>query len=92
MPDAISAAVATGPAGDFIYTAGPENVLNAAEVAERLGLSPATVYRMAEDGRLPSFKYGPGKSAVRFRPSEIEQWLDDKRRGPRPSQSPLRVL
>ncbi|HUX37855.1 MAG TPA: excisionase family DNA-binding protein [Rectinemataceae bacterium] len=33
-------------------------LISIAQVAERLGLARITVYRMAEDGRIPSVKLG----------------------------------
>lgn len=43
-------------------------------VARLLGLSERTVYQMVRDGRLPSLRVG---GRWRFRPQEIERWLDD---------------
>ena len=60
----------------------------ARELAEMLGLSPSTVLDMWERGDLPGFKIG---RAVRFRPAEVEVWLEGCRRGPAPSQRPLEV-
>ncbi len=57
-----------------------ERLLTARELADLLGLSPATVLDWFEAGRLPGFKLG-GR-AVRFRPSEVERWLEQQRRGP----------
>lgn len=51
-----------------------ENLLNVPEVAERLGMSPGTIYHMVSEGRIPSVHLS--KRCVRFRPSEIEKWLD----------------
>ena len=57
-----------------------ERLLTAREVAELLGLSAATVLDWHEAGRIPSFKLPTGP--VRFRPSEVEAWLESCRRGP----------
>lgn len=57
-----------------------ERLLTARELADLLGLSPATVLDWHEAGRLPSFKLPTGP--VRFRASEVEAWLDECRRGP----------
>jgi excisionase family DNA binding protein len=51
-----------------------DRLLKAREVAELLGLSPATVLDWFESGRLPGFKLST--RAVRFRESEILAWLD----------------
>lgn len=38
---------------------------------------------------MPGFKLGDGKAApVRFRASELEVWLEERRGGPAPSQRP----
>jgi excisionase family DNA binding protein len=54
-----------------------ERLLKAREVAELLGLSPATVLDWFESGRLPGFKLS--SRAVRFRESEVLAWLEDRR-------------
>ena len=56
-----------------------ERLLTARELAELIGFAPATVLDWFEAGRLPGFKIG---SSVRFRPSEVEAWLEAQRRGP----------
>jgi excisionase family DNA binding protein len=65
-----------------------EGLLTARELGEYLGLSTATVLDWFEDDRLPGFKIG---QAVRFRASEVEGWLEERRRGPAPSRRPERV-
>lgn len=45
------------------------------QVAERLQLSKAHVYRLAQQHRLPYCRIG---NSLRFRPAEIEKWLDEK--------------
>ena len=66
-----------------------DRLVTARELADYLGLSPSTILDMWERGQLPGFKIG---RAVRFRPSEVEVWLEGCRRGPRPSHRPLEVL
>jgi excisionase family DNA binding protein len=56
-----------------------EPLLTARELAEHLSLSADTVLDWAEAGRIPHFKLG---RAVRFRPSEVDAWLEAQRRGP----------
>jgi excisionase family DNA binding protein len=53
-----------------------DRLLKAREVAELLGLSPATVLDWFESGRLPGFKLS--SRAVRFRESEVLAWLDER--------------
>jgi len=64
--------------------------LTARELAELLGLSPATVLDWFEAGKLPGFKLG-GR-AVRFRESEVLAWLEQSRRGPAPCGRPVEVV
>ncbi len=66
-----------------------ERLVNAATLADYLGVSTGTVLDWWEAGTLPGFKLG---RAVRFRPSEVEAWLEDCRRGPAPSNHLSEVL
>lgn len=54
-----------------------DRLLRAREVAELLGLAPATVLDWFESGRLPGFKLS--SRAVRFRESELVDWLETRR-------------
>jgi excisionase family DNA binding protein len=51
-------------------------LVKAGEVADSLGKSPKTVYKMAQRGALPHVKFG---SSVMFDPDEIIRWIDDHR-------------
>lgn len=51
-------------------------LLTAREVAERLGVSPATVLRWTRQGVLPGFRLPSG--ALRYRESAIEAWLAER--------------
>jgi excisionase family DNA binding protein len=42
------------------------------DLAELLGLAPTTIYDMARNGRLPSFRVG---SAIRLDPKAVADWL-----------------
>jgi excisionase family DNA binding protein len=69
-----------------------ERLLNAREAAAMLGVATGTLLDWWEDDRIPGFKLGDGPGApVRFRPSELEAWLEERRRGPSPSQHPQAV-
>ena len=59
-----------------------EPLVTAAELAELLGLSPATVLDRWERGDLPGYRlFGRKGGPVRFRVSEIEALLGDWRAG-----------
>ena len=55
-----------------------EPLLNAREVGAYLGFKPATIVDWAEADKLPTFKVG---GRLRFRLSEVEAWLEEKRTG-----------
>lgn len=46
-------------------------MLRAAEAAERLGLSPRTIYALAAAGELPCYRFG---AAVRFDPADLDAY------------------
>src|SRR5664279_3533764 len=49
-----------------------QSLLTARQVQTMFGVDRSTVYRMAEDGRLPAIKFG---RQWRFRPEEIDRFL-----------------
>ncbi len=51
-------------------------LLTAAEVAEILGFSPATIVDWAQAGKIPAFKVG---GRLRFSETEVLDWLDRRR-------------
>jgi excisionase family DNA binding protein len=57
-----------------------DRLLTAAELGETLAVSTSTVLDWFEAGRLPGFKLG---RVVRFRESEVHEWLEMHRAGPR---------
>ena len=58
-----------------------DRLLTAREVAEILGLSPASVLRRWRDGRLPGFRLG--SNVLRFSEADIDRYLAECRRGGR---------
>jgi excisionase family DNA binding protein len=52
-------------------------LLTTREVAEMLGLSPATVLRRWRSGELPGFRLA--SNCLRFDPDEIASWLQSTR-------------
>ena len=57
-----------------------DRLLTAAEFADRLALSTSTVLDWSEVDKLPGFKLG---RVVRFRETEVNEWLEMHRAGPR---------
>jgi len=56
-----------------------DRLLNLSELAEFLGVARSTIYRWIDCGKLPQ-PFDLGDSAVRWRKSEIEKWLEEQRR------------
>ena len=57
-----------------------DEILTLKEVAEYLKLAEKTAYRLAAEGKLPGFKVG---GSWRFKESDIENWIEDKKKGQR---------
>ena len=53
-----------------------EQLMSIRDVAEFLQLNQTTIYAWAQQGMLPGYKLG---RTWRFRPSEIEAWLEKRR-------------
>ena len=51
-------------------------LLTAREVAERLAVSSETVLVWVRKGELPAFRLG---RAIRFRETDLDAWLDERR-------------
>ena len=49
--------------------------MTAGEVAERLQVSRATIYRLIGNGQLPAFQLGGPGSTFRISERELEAWL-----------------
>ena len=63
-----------------------EPMIGVRAAVEILGFSASTVRSMAQHGQLPvvAFPYGiRGKRIYKFRASELEDWMEALRRGPR---------
>ena len=60
----------------------PDSYLTLREVAELLKLSEKTLYRLVQQGKLPSFKVG---GSWRFRRTDIEKWIANQIKSQKPS-------
>lgn len=56
-----------------------DRLLNARELADLLGFQAGTIVDWSERGKIPSFKIG---GRLRFRESEVLDWLEERRQGP----------
>ena len=56
-----------------------EQLLTANELGQILGYAAGTIVNWAEQGKIPCFKVG---GRLRFRLSEIEVWLEQRRAAP----------
>lgn len=50
-------------------------MLTVSEVAKRLGVSTALVYQLVAQGRLPCYRIGLRRGAIRFAESDVEAYL-----------------
>jgi excisionase family DNA binding protein len=62
-----------------------EHLMTAREVAEVTRLARSTIYQLVHDGRIPHLKLG---EAVRFRPSDVQAWLDSQVKRGRVTRAP----
>jgi len=61
-----------------------EDILTADEVASLLRMPRSTIYSLAQEARIPSFKVG---RQWRFRKSALEEWVKTQEQRPRRSRS-----
>ena len=54
------------------------NFMTVDEVAEYLRMKKVTIYKHAQEGKIPAFKFG---STWRFKKSRIDKWIDSKETG-----------
>lgn len=50
-------------------------MLRVKQVAERLGISCALVYELTAQGKLPCYRIGIGRGAIRFKDEDVEKYL-----------------
>ena len=49
------------------------------ELAKYLRMKKVTIYKHAQEGKVPGFKVG---SKWRFKKTTIDKWIEDKEKGP----------
>ncbi len=50
--------------------------LNTVETARRLGITPRTLYRFIDDGKIPAYRFG---RVIRLKESEVAEFIEDSR-------------
>jgi excisionase family DNA binding protein len=53
----------------------PDEILTVREVAEFLKVTERTIYRLASEGQIPSFKVG---GSWRFRRADLVKWMAEQ--------------
>jgi excisionase family DNA binding protein len=61
--------------------------MDVAEIADHLGVSVRHVRRLVSERRIPYLKWG---NLLRFDPSEVSAWLDERTVPPRVARRPRR--
>jgi excisionase family DNA binding protein len=54
----------------------PKRLLTVADVADWLSVSASLVYQIVDSGKLPVYRIGNGRGAIRFRPEDIDSYLN----------------
>lgn len=54
-------------------------MLTVKEVAQRLRVSPSTVYNLVEGGRIAYHRIGKGRGSIRFSEEQVEAFLQASR-------------
>ena len=67
-------------------------MLRVKDVAEKLGVSSALVYELTAKGKLPCYRIGLGRGAIRFKEDEVDSYLAGCRMtiAPEPPPEPSR--
>jgi excisionase family DNA binding protein len=69
------------------------SLLKVPEVAERLSVSPSTIYNLVESGKLACYRIGKGRGAIRFSEAQVLQYLEGAKAEPeQPASTPLRDI
>lgn len=50
--------------------------LNTNETARRLGITPRTLYRFIDDGKIPAYRFG---RVIRLKESEVAEFIENSR-------------
>ena len=67
-------------------------MLTVTDVAQWLSVSNSLVYQLVEAGKLPVYRIGNGRGAIRFQPQDISDYIESCRNDPVPVLAPTRKL
>lgn len=59
-------------------------MLTVQQTAERLNVSPQVVYALCSSGKLPSYRIGLGRGAVRVSEDDLAEYLESCRQNAKP--------
>jgi len=62
----------------------PEDILTIKEVADYLKVTERTLYRLAQEGKIPAFKVG---GSWRFRRDDLDHWIREQTRNQEDEES-----
>jgi len=62
-----------------------EDILTLKEVAQYLKVTERTLYRLAQEGRIPAFRVG---ASWRFKRADIDAWIEAQKRSGSPAEKP----
>lgn len=62
--------------------------LSVNQVAEELGLGRATIYALVASKELTCYRVGPNRGRLRFKPEDVESYIDAGRSGPKVKTAP----
>ena len=67
------------------HTTSPRDLISAAVVSKRLGVTRPTIYTLVRTGKLPAVVFGTtaGRQAIRFQPEDVEEFIRNNYRGER---------
>lgn len=65
-----------------------DKLLTVKEVAEFLRLSRSETYKLIQSKALPHYRVGPGRGAIRVKETDIQEFLEVRRLGPRKTPAP----
>lgn len=62
--------------------------LSVNETAKELGLGRSAIYALVASGQLACYRIGPSEGRIRFKPEDIEAYVESKRVGPKVRRPP----